>query len=846
MSFTAGMRLGPYEIVSPLGAGGMGEVYRARDTRLGREVAVKVLPADLVHDSERLQRFEREARAAGILSHPNILVIYDVGTHEGNPYVVSELLEGATLRDVMGSAPLPPSKAIAYALQIAKGLAAAHAKGIVHRDLKPENLFVTQDGHVKILDFGLAKLIQMDDPQVAVSQAVTRTVATQDGRIIGTFGYMSPEQLRGQPADHRSDIFSFGIVLYEMLAGIAPFQRPSTADTMSAVLREDAPELASSGRSLPLALDRIVRHCLEKRPEDRFNSAQDIAFAVESLSGLREGEAPTAGAPASSSSKKRATRISKIARIQPAAIASYRQLTFRRGTVFSARFAPDGRTIVYSAAWDGEVVEVFSTRAEFPESRSLGFRGAQLYSISSTGELAIALKSRYISHRQLRGTLARVPLEGAAPRPTLEGVHEAEWTPDGKAFAVVREVDGRFRLEMPVGNVLYETSGWISHLRVHSKGAQIAFLDHPFQGDDRGSVALIDLAGEKKVLSEGWAGAAGLAWSADESEVWFTAAEAGLARGLHAVTLYGRKRLVTRMAGGLILTDIAKDGRMLVIRDVERSEIMGRIGDGPKEKNLSYLDLSVVIDLSDDGNTILFMEQGVASGSTYAVCVRGTDGSPVLRLGEGAASGLSPDGEWALAIVYGTPPQLVLLPTGAGDPRPLPRHDIEGYVAARWVPDGRRIIFVGHRPGESPRCYVQDLDGGEPRPITDEDVAIRGLPVSPDGRFVACTGSDGTMRLVPVEGGESRTVPGVSPGEVLIRWGHDGGSLFVYAPGQLPARIHRVNVDSGQRTLLMELIPSDPAGVSTIGQIRLTPDGKSCAYSFKRILSELYLVEGLA
>ena len=836
--YSQGSRLGPYEILAPLGAGGMGEVYRARDTRLGREVAAKVLPPAYASDPERLRRFEQEARAAGVLNHPNVLVIYDVGTHDGTPFVISELLEGDTLRDRMADSTLPVSKMLDYSLQVAKGLAAAHAKGIVHRDLKPENLFVTRDGHVKILDFGLAKLERAEERDDSLTQAAT-VAHTQEGRILGTIGYMSPEQLRGQAADYRSDLFSFGVVMYEMLCGERPFQGDSMADTMSAILKDDAPELARSDRPIPPALERLVRHCLEKLPEDRFQSTRDVAFAIEALSGVQDSEPSGTAAPAAK--KKPAARTTKIVRSQISTVPTFRQLTFRRGTVFSARLAADGHTIVYSAAWDGEPVEIFSTRSGFPESRPLGFRNAHLHGVSSSGELAVLLDSRFLSHRQFAGTLARVPLEGAMPRPLLENVSEADWSADGRNLAVVRAVDGRSRLEYPIGTVLYETPGWISHPRIAPKGNVIAFLDHPFLGDDRGSVAVVDLAGSKKTLSNGWAGAQGLGWVS--GEVWFTAAEAGFARALHAVTLAGKQRLVTRMAGGLILNDIGADGRMLVIRDVERSEILGRFAGESKERNLSWLDLSVAVDLSDDGTTLLFMEQGVAVGSTYAVCVRRIDG-PAVRLGEGAAHGLSPDGRWALAILYGASPQLVLLPTGAGEARPIPREGIEEYVSARWTPDGRRIVFVGKQQNESVRCYVQDLEGGSPRNITSEEVEMRGLAVSPDGRYVACVRSDRKTVLYPIDGGEARPVSGVEPGEVLIRWSEDGGSLFVYRAGDLPARIHRVALDSGRREQWMELTPSDPAGVASIGQVRLTPDGKSCVYSFKRTLSELYLVEG--
>ncbi|MGH9364577.1 MAG: protein kinase domain-containing protein [Thermoanaerobaculia bacterium] len=283
MALALGTRLGPYEILATLGAGGMGEVYRARDTRLGREVAVKVLPEEFAADPDRLRRFEQEARAASALNHPNILTIHDIGTHQGAPYVVSELLEGETLRDQLGGVALSPRKAIEYMVQIAHGLAAAHERGIVHRDLKPENLFVTKDGRAKILDFGLAKLTRPETGSSPLTQAPTLTAGTEPGVVMGTVGYMSPEQVRGLSLDSRSDIFSFGAILYEMLAGRRAFRGISPADTMSAILKEE-PEFSPTHPGASPALEHIVRRCLEKSPEERFQSARDLAFALREIS----------------------------------------------------------------------------------------------------------------------------------------------------------------------------------------------------------------------------------------------------------------------------------------------------------------------------------------------------------------------------------------------------------------------------------------------------------------------------------------------------------------------------------------------------------------------------------
>src|ERR1700736_4961152 len=403
MLLSAGDRLGPYEILSSIGAGGMGEVYLARDPRLGREVAIKILPAAFSADPDRLRRFEQEARAAGALNHANILAIYDIGTHEGSPFLVTELLDGETLRERLQSGPLPLRKALEVAVQVARGISAAHEKGIVHRDLKPANLFLTTDGRVKILDFGLAKLKQPEDTGAAETQARTKTVdaETEPGMVLGTVGYMSPEQVRGKPADARSDIFSFGAILYEMLSGKRAFHGDSAADTMSAILKEDPPDLSLTNQSISPGLERIVRHCLEKNPEQRFHSAHDLAFDLAALSGLSAPGRPAAaesaffgarrrslllagGAPPALLAVAGAYVVGRRARRETAASAklSYSQLTFRHAPIFNARFAPDGKTVFYSAAPSGNTPEILSLRPDYPGASPRSLRGLELLSIS--------------------------------------------------------------------------------------------------------------------------------------------------------------------------------------------------------------------------------------------------------------------------------------------------------------------------------------------------------------------------------------------------------------------------------------------------------------------------------
>jgi eukaryotic-like serine/threonine-protein kinase len=849
-----GTRLGPYEILAPLGAGGMGEVYRARDAKLGRDVAVKVLPADLAENPEALSRLEREARAVAQLSHPNILAIHDFGRQGETAYAVMELLEGETLRVRLEHGALPVRKATDLAVQIAEGIAAAHEKGIVHRDLKPENIFVTHEGRVKLLDFGLAK--RSGPPAVPESLTLSIERHTDPGTVMGTVWYMSPEQVRGEAVDHRSDIFSFGVVLYEMLAGRRAFQRDTAAESMTAILKEDPPEIEAGGPLPSPGLSRIVLHCLEKKPGERFQSARDIAFALQSLSGSAITSGPSVAvtrrgmrlwltvlvvAAALGIVTAVSYRKGEKAERRSAAGITFRQMIFRPQAIFQAAFAPDGETIVYSAALEGIVPELFMIRPEFPESRPLGLPRTHLLSISSKGEMAVLTNARYIAHRLFIGTLARVSLGSTAPREMLEDVRQADWSPDGSELAVIRMVEGKDRLEFPIGKVLYETAGYLSDLRVSPRGDRIALFEHPAAyWDDRGSVIVVDRSGKRTVLSSDYSGEEGLAWSRTGDQVLFTASTKGETQTLYGVDLSGHRRVALSSAGGLTMHDVSRTGRWLVTRDDIRSEISALAPGASAERDLSWLDTSIITFLTRDGRMLLFNDESASAGLNYEVCLRRTDGGHVVRLGEGRPFGFSPDGKWALAIIF-TPPQLVIYPTGPGETRRLPRGDLETYQSADWFPDGKSVLVVGNEAGKASRCYAQDVSGGPPRPVTPE--ATTNGRVSPDGLHILYSKLGGNWLIQSAVGGTDQPVPGLTTDDQIIRWSADGRSLYFFRPSSAPFRLERLNLASGRRDLIREVAPADRTGVFQITGAALTDDTKSYAYSYDRMRSQLFVVE---
>jgi len=858
-----GTQLGPYRIAAQIGAGGMGEVYRAVDTRLGREVALKVLSRNLSNDGEALRRFEQEARAAGMLNHPNIVAVFDVGADNDQHFIVSELLEGESLRVRLRQGPISPRKATDYAVQIARGLGAAHDKGIIHRDLKPENIFITRDGQVKILDFGLVKLIGPRVPGVAAEAAAhpyddhaptLPSTPTEPGRLLGTVGYMAPEQIRGGSGDHRSDIFAFGAMLFEMLTGRPAFRGDSPIETLNSILKDEPPDFFELDIRVPAALERTVRHCLEKNPDERFQSARDLAFDLGALSGLTS----------QAISYRRFPRLRPRAMVKPllliaaAALAlaalyfagtrhgrmpppRYRRVTFRSGTIFNARFSPDGQTIVYGARWAGNPIAVYTARADSPESRDLGFGDADILSVSSTGQLAISLHRHPTGYLRESGTLAQVPINGGAPRQLLNDVEAADWTPDGRALAIVRTIDGHCRLEYPIGKVLYQTVGWITTPRFSPKGDFIAFIDHPFTNDDRGLVSVVDVATSKaRALTPELQSIEGLAWRPDGKEIWF-AEEQPWGRAIAAVDLKGDDRIVNTSAGWIWLLDISRDGRILAAQQNIRSNVHASLPTHNEESDLSWLDYSIARDLSADGSTIILSESGEGGGSIYGVYYRRTDGSPAIRIGDGTTESLSPDGQSVLSIPRNRmPAQIMMLPTGIGQPRAI-THDNINHRAARWFPDGKRILFSGNEPGKPPHLWVQSIAGGPPTRVAPDGVI--GTMITPDSTRVLGRAADRHYYFYPVDGGAPQLVAPMQGSDVPIRFSADGRFLYVATFGRIPAIVTKIDLVTGLREKWREVVPSDRAGLINVGPVLVTPDGQTVVYSYTRMLSDLYLIE---
>jgi Tol biopolymer transport system component len=845
----------------------MGEVYLARDLRLGREVALKVLPEELSQDTSRLARFEQEARSASALNHPNIVTIYEIGREADTPYIAMELVDGKTLRELCAGGPMPIRKILAASAQVAEGLAKAHGAGIVHRDLKPENLMVSRDGFVKILDFGLAKLTEPESGGASAMPTLARP-ETHPGTVLGTVGYMSPEQASGQSVDFRSDQFSLGSILYELVTGEKAFARKTAAETMSAIIRDEPEPLERSRPQTPLPLKWIVERCLAKDPDERYASTRDLA---RDLAGVRDhvseissgGEALVAAPPRSRALRAAVVPVFVAAALaagwiaaralaKPPSAPSFHRLTFRAGVIGNARFAPDGKTVLYGATWegDGDKASLYQTRADSPESRRFEYPDADILAVSPEGEMAILLGER----KDAESTMSRVALAGGAPRPVLEGVPYAgaDWAPNGRDLAVIRSVDGKDRLEAPIGTVLFESERNLRSPRFSPSGALIAFFEGP---DGRISVSVVEVASRKRrVVSEGWDTVAGApCWSPGGKEIWFTGSRSGGdPQALFAVSLSGRERLVTRAPGNLELDDISREGRVLAAHHRLRVVVMGRRRGEPNERDLTWFDQSWPTDLSANGNTLVFTEPGEGGGGKQgAVYIRGTDGSAAVRLGEGMSGSLSSEGKWVTARLSGdsgAPPRLVLLPTGAGEPKTVPTSGLDFSGAGNWLPDGQRLLLAAAEKGRPARVFVIDVGSGNRRPVTPEGVgSLRGPsggnPVAPDGNRFLAADAKGNRFIGYVDGTAPRRLPDLPPLYTATLWAPDGRSLIVRERDS-SIRLSRWDFETGEKRPWKEI---HPVGFQTGGArlVLMSRDGESYVYQTFGALSDLYLIDGL-
>jgi serine/threonine protein kinase/Tol biopolymer transport system component len=849
VSLTSGTRLGPYEILGPLGAGGMGEVYRAKDTRLGREVAIKVLPADVVQDPDRLARFEREAKAVSALNHPNIVTLYEVATSDIGPYLVLERIEGQSLRQVIASGPLPLRRLLHLSAQIADGLAKAHGAGIVHRDLKPDNVMVTDDGFAKIVDFGLAKLVFPELDAGPLADATTQVKRTESGLVLGTLGYLSPEQAAGKPADYRADQFALGALMYEMATGERPFRRETFLESLAATIRDEPEPLRSKRADAPPQLAWMVERCFAKDPNDRYASTKDLA---RDLGDLRDhlSEITRMPSPESSTNPVASSLWRRRSLLIAAAVAlavlfgasgryvgmrqvvsqisqrSYQPLTFRRGTITGARFAPDSKTVYYSAAFGADESRVFRTSIDGGVESDLlkHVPSAFILSVSHQNELAVLLTNRH-NQSASPGMLARVPALGGTPRPLLEGITDADWLPDSESLAV-RYVDGR--LEFPMG---HQIPVGARMPRVSPDGKLVAFI----VGDPT-AIEIWDLQGQRHTTHNdtfAW----GLAWSPDSREVWFSGSDthSGYDRAIYALGLSGEARLVARVPGPITIQDIAPDGKgALVMSGAGVTSLTVLHAGQTQEQTIDLFGRTDFFTLSDDDRWILAHENREGAEGTYRLA---TDGSERVSLGPGRALGLSPDGNLALVERQD---QLLLLPTGAGQATTLPINSGRQpnlNSAAQWSPDGKLfVLFEQEKHGD--RIYV--LDGEHWRPVTSEGADV-GFAVSPDGRWVAAAIS-GTTRLFPIDGSGERPLTGAEG--TPIRWSSDGW-LFIRSRGQFPTRIYRHEIATGRNQPWREITPADPTGLFLIGGVQVVKNGEICVYAGTRGFNELFYARGL-
>jgi tRNA A-37 threonylcarbamoyl transferase component Bud32 len=845
-----------YRIERELGGGGMSRVFVAEEMALGRRVVLKVLPPELA-PALSPERFEREVRVAARLQHPHVVQLLAAGRSADALYYTMPLVEGESLRTRLDrQRELPVTEAARLFREIADALAYAHREGVVHRDIKPDNIMLSH-GHAMVTDFGVAR---------AVSEAGGDARLTQTGIAVGTPAYMSPEQAAGEERiDHRADLYALGVVAYEMLAGQPPFRASTFQALVAAVLTQAPAPLTTARPSVPRELAAIVHRCMEKRPADRYQDAAELAAALDRVVPSHSHvdsvavAATTLEQPTTGGITRRRLLGGGLAlgllglgfaggiavgRSRAGSPPSYQRLTFRRGMIRTARFAPDFRTVLYGALWDGGVCRVYTVRPESPESSALSLPPAAPLAVSASGELALALGT-HLRGIMPYGTLARVPLAGGAPRELQEHVKYADWSPVGDELAIVRRVSDVDHIEFPVGTRIAEpvnAGGGFSFLRVSRRGDAVAAFELDERANLYGRVVVFDRAGVRQVESGKYFNVFGLAWKDDE--VWFTAADAlPLFRNtIYAMSTAGDVRIIARVPGNTSLHDIAPDGRLLIARTDDRSGMAVRAPGEERDRDLSWLDSSVLVDISADGSRILFHEGGVGGGPGGSVYVRGTDGSPAVRLGAGMAQALSPDGRWALVRSATDAAHFDIVPTGAGQVGRLERPGLR-ILGARWLADGRSVVVRAQPQNGQPRLYRLGIADDSVQPVTPEGVPLTGSwAVAPGGDRVAITTTDG-VSVFPMSGGAGRAVPATS-GRSVAGWIQQGLLLTGDAESSV---VYRVDPDTGAGDTWTDVSPQDPAGIMNleVNALAVTPDGRGYGYRWHRATSDLYLVEGI-
>jgi serine/threonine protein kinase len=837
----AGRAFGPYQIGALLGAGGMGDVYRARDTVLGRDVAIKILPEVFTDDPERLARFESEAQFLASLSHPNIAAIYGVHADQGIRGLVLEMVEGETLAELIARGPLPLHEAVRIATQIGQALDAAHQRGIVHCDLKPSNVKVGQDGTTKVLDFGLARSAAADG-------------SVDDWTpVVGTASYMSPEQARGDRVDRRTDIWAFGCVCFEMLAGVPAFSRTGRGG--------EAPDWARLPSTVPPAVSAVVKRCLEEDPRRRRRDIGDVLVDLDEASrtpadagGTHDRSRWTGAALAAVSvfMAAFAFHLGWTISAPPGSNAQdlpvWRRLTFDEGYVQQARFGPGGETILYSASWESRPFQLFSTTPQSTTPTPLDLPPGGLLAVSRSGQLAVGLSCRFrASNGGCLGTLARVPLLGGAPSRITDNVHAADWGPQDTLAAIVNG-----QLEYPPGTRLAQRA---EHVRVSPDGRQLATVEP----EPDGLGVVLRAGSTARILSRGWTFISGLAWAPDGSAVFVSGI--GPDNNDDAVSrigLDGSARPVLRAGSRLRVLDAAAPDRFLIDQssNARRAWLHDASAPGGR-RNLTWLGSSVVDALSSDGKTMLLtvrigptLEAGQRPGALYPIYVRPTDGGPATFLGNGYGRAISPDHRWALTVTRNVTggdreSSLILYPLGPGSPRTLDRAglDLRGRATHASFAGSDRIVFDAAAPDGAMRTYVQSIDGGGPAVVQHEPGHVLS-PVAPDGERFISQRSDGSLWVATLSPGPpARFAFALQPDQFIRQWSADGRQVFVLTLHDDRWLVTRVDVETGQQTRHLEVL-RERLAERPGPDLRISRDGRTVVYTDGRLSSSLFLIEG--